>query len=244
MMTSREITFEEAIHLSLEPNQRHTLETKGQIKQVQYFFPKQNKRIITKFCFCKQPQLYTMCKYESRAQNPHSNRVRAWLISTKKFVVMSWLCQVSQPQNTPCDAKGHISHLVLDIGLFDYQSLESLQVDVLESRDQVQDSTLVLCPYPLQKVLSLAVHHRIFQAFIFKGIALPMRKNLQDQNKVKLDSNIFSFLPRGCGFEPKGKLQLYLSKFYPNGLKCLGLAEVMKRENSFAVELCTNRLCS
>lgn len=95
MMTSREITFEEAIHLSLEPNQRHTLETKGQIKQVQYFFPKQNKRIITKFCFCKQPQLYTMCKYESRAQNPHSNRVRAWLISTKKFVVMSWLCQVS-----------------------------------------------------------------------------------------------------------------------------------------------------
>lgn len=89
-----------------------------------------------------------------------------------------------------------------------------------------------------------SVHHRIFQAFIFKGIALPMRKNLQDQNKVKLDSNIFSFLPRGCGFEPKGKLQLYLSKFYPNGLKCLGLAEVMKRENSFAVELCTNRLCS
>ena len=135
----------------------------------------------------------------------------------------------SPSHRTPHVMPRAISHLVLDIGLFEYQSLESLQVEVLESRDWVQDSTLVLCPYPLQKVLSLAVHHRIFQAFIFKGIALPMRKNLQDQNKIKLDSNISSFLPRGCGFEPKGKLQLYLSKFYPNGLKCLGLAEVMKR---------------
>lgn len=119
---------------------------------------------------CKQPQLYTICKYVSQAQNTHGNQVKS-LVYIHQSLDNGKVTPSSQPQNMPWDATAPPSIWFFILSCLITSHFGFLHTEGLESRDR--DSRLHFGFFPLSRTgnsESRSAPHT-FQAFVFKEIA-------------------------------------------------------------------------